>query len=183
VVAVPYLHYWIYTNKLSKGEHLKASNGQVVTAEGGTTPKDHDGWMWDLTVQDDHDFYVEPATVLQSSRVVPTTVSVLVHNCGSGTISDEVMNDHVLPRHSLELDYQHPEFSDKSKFAEGVTPTQIRQWAKDAMGTPIDSMNLGTGGAHSHLFDVGEEIGFDGETHVRVWVENGNVTSIYPEVP
>lgn len=56
----------------------------------------------------DHDFYVEPATVLQSSRV---------------------------------------------------------------------------GGAHSHLFEVGEEIGFDGENHVRVWVENGNVTSIYPEVP
>lgn len=51
------------------------------------------------------------------------------------------------------------------------------------MKTPIDSMNLDTGSTHSHLFDVGEEIGFDGETRVRVWVENGNVSSIYPEVP
>jgi len=101
--------------------------------------------MWDLTVQDDHDFYVEPATVLAPSRAV-SMAAVLVHNCGSGTITDEVMNGHVLPRHSLELDSEYPELSDKSKFAEGVTPTQIRQWAKDAMDTPIDSMNLGTGG-------------------------------------
>jgi hypothetical protein len=145
-----------------------------VTVVGSAVPKQHDGWMWDLTVpgNNDHDFYVTAGSA-----------AVLVHNCGSGTITDEVMNGHVLPRHSLELDSEYPEFSDKSKFAEGVTPTQIRQWAKDAMDTPIDSMNLGTGGAHSHLFDVGEEIGFDGETNVRVWVENGNVTSIYPEVP
>ncbi len=148
----------------------------------GSVPAVHNGWMWDLTVQDDHDFYIEPATVLPPSHAV-ATAAVLVHNCGSGTITDKVMNGHVLPRHSPELDYQYPEFSDKSKFAEGVTPTQIRQLAKGAMDTPIDSMNLGTGGAHSHLFDVGEEIGFDGEAHVRVWVENGNVTSIYPEVP
>jgi hypothetical protein len=24
--------------------------------DGGTTPEDHDGWMWDLTIQDGHDF-------------------------------------------------------------------------------------------------------------------------------
>ena len=30
--------------------------------EGGSAPADHAGWMWDLTVQEDHDFYVEPAT-------------------------------------------------------------------------------------------------------------------------
>jgi len=47
----------------------------------------------------------------------------------------------------------------------------------------MDSMNLEPGGAHRLLLDVGEEIGFGGETNVRVWVENGNVTSIYPEVP
>jgi hypothetical protein len=46
----------------------------LVTADGGTTPKDHEGWMWDLTVpgNNDHDFYVIPA----QSGDVP----VLVHN-------------------------------------------------------------------------------------------------------
>lgn len=41
---------------------------------GGATPKQHDGWMWDLTVpgNDDHDFYVMAA---QGGRV-----PVLVHN-------------------------------------------------------------------------------------------------------
>ena len=35
----PYLHYWISANKLSKSEHLLATNGTVATADGGTTPK------------------------------------------------------------------------------------------------------------------------------------------------
>jgi hypothetical protein len=38
--------------------------------------------MWDLTVQDDHDFYVEPATVLPPSRAGPTAVLVHNENCG-----------------------------------------------------------------------------------------------------
>ena len=62
---------------LSKGEHLLTPNGTVVTADGGTTPKVHDGSMWDLTVpgNNDHDFYV-------SAGDTP----VLVHNtnCGPG---------------------------------------------------------------------------------------------------
>jgi hypothetical protein len=53
-----------------------------VTADGGIAPKQQDGWMWDLTVQDDHDFYVEPATVVPPTRARPTAVPVLVHNCG-----------------------------------------------------------------------------------------------------
>ena len=36
--------------------------------------------MWDLTIQDDHDFYVESAVVLPPSRAGPTVVPVLVHN-------------------------------------------------------------------------------------------------------
>ena len=42
--------------------------------------------MWDLTVQDDHDFYVESATVVPpSSQEGSTAVPVLVHNCPTGT--------------------------------------------------------------------------------------------------
>jgi hypothetical protein len=45
----------------------------TATADGGTTPKIHDGWMWDLTVpgDNDHDFYV----------AITTTIAGLVHNC------------------------------------------------------------------------------------------------------
>ena len=72
-VNTPYLHHWVAANKLSKGEHLKTPGGATVTVVGGTTPKQHDGWMWDLTVpgNNDHDFYVAVAAS-----------AVLVHNCG-----------------------------------------------------------------------------------------------------
>ena len=45
---------------------------RIAVADGGTTPKVHDGWMWDLTVpgNNDHDFYIKTAVT-----------AVLVHNC------------------------------------------------------------------------------------------------------
>jgi len=55
------------------GEKLKTPNGAVATADGGSVPSVHDGWMWDLTVpgNNDHDFYV----VVQAGDA-----AVLVHN-------------------------------------------------------------------------------------------------------
>jgi hypothetical protein len=75
-----YLHYWVAANKLSKGEHLKTPDGATVTVVGGTTPKQHDGWMWDLSVPGggDHDFYV-----------VAGSASVLVHNCDLTPAEDD----------------------------------------------------------------------------------------------
>jgi hypothetical protein len=69
----PYHHYWVAANKLSKGERLKTPDGTLAVADGGTTPKVHDGWMWDLTVpgNNDHDFYIAPAG---------GSTSILVHN-------------------------------------------------------------------------------------------------------
>jgi hypothetical protein len=109
--------------------------------------------------------------------VLTGSTPVLVHNCGTGGVSDEVMNTHILPRHSLEKDHLYPEFSDK-----GTTPGQIRGWARDAMDAPMDRISMGNG-AHRHLLNAGEEVGFDGEKHVAVWLEKGNVTSVHPEVP
>jgi len=73
----PYHNYWVSANKLSKGEHLKTSNGTVAVADGGSVPADHVGWMWDLTVpgNNDHDFYVETVTG-----------AVLVHNASSAYV-------------------------------------------------------------------------------------------------
>ena len=69
----PDLKQWRAAAKLKKGEHLKTANGTTVVSDGGTTPKRHDGRMWDLTVpgNNDHDFYV-----------VAGGTAVLVHNCG-----------------------------------------------------------------------------------------------------
>jgi hypothetical protein len=69
----------------------------MAVADGGTTPKVHDGWMWDLAVpgNNDHDFYVIASTVGagqfgHGDRVTyhagAHSVPVLVHNtsCPSG---------------------------------------------------------------------------------------------------
>jgi hypothetical protein len=79
----PSLHQWIAAAKLKKGEHLKTANGVIAVADGGTTPKVHDGWMWDLTIpgNNDHDFYVMPDGKTSSAHnMIASDVSVLVHN-------------------------------------------------------------------------------------------------------
>ena len=80
-VNTPYRHYWVPANHLKTGMHLKTPDGQSAVVVGGSVPAVHDGWMWDLTVQDDHDFYVEPAAALPPVRAGPSEVAVLVHNC------------------------------------------------------------------------------------------------------
>jgi len=80
-----YLHHWVPASKLKKGEHLQTPHGTLATADGGTTPKVHDGWMWDLTVpgNNDHDFYVLPVSELTAPAYSGIRgTAVLVHNCG-----------------------------------------------------------------------------------------------------
>jgi hypothetical protein len=55
---------------LRYGSHLRTPNGGTATVLGGYTPRQADGWMWDLTVPGNHDFYIQAATT-----------AVLVHNC------------------------------------------------------------------------------------------------------
>jgi hypothetical protein len=65
---------WVKAGALKYGDHLRTPGGhKIVTANGGWTPRGHDGWMWDLTITSDHDFYVQAATA-----------AVLVHNCPTG---------------------------------------------------------------------------------------------------
>jgi hypothetical protein len=73
------LDAFIPAGHLKTGDRLQTPDGRSAVVVGGSVPADHDGWMWDLTVQADHDFYVEPATVLPPSRAGPMA-PVLVHN-------------------------------------------------------------------------------------------------------
>ena len=57
---------------LKYGTHLHTPSGRSATVVGGYTPRVATGWMWDLTVTANHDFYVQ---------VVRATI--LVHNVES----------------------------------------------------------------------------------------------------
>ncbi|MBO0881191.1 MAG: hypothetical protein J2P17_12755, partial [Mycobacterium sp.] len=87
------LKQWRPASKLTKDEHLKTANGTAAVADGGTTPKDHDGWMWDITVpgNNDHDFYVIPGIGVDGEHDIvghylhyteTGNTPVLVHNSG-----------------------------------------------------------------------------------------------------
>jgi RHS repeat-associated protein len=69
---------WIKAAALIHGTHLRTPHGTTATVTGGWTPRHHDGWMWDLTITTDHDFYVLGE------------IPVLVHNCGINDPSSEI---------------------------------------------------------------------------------------------
>jgi hypothetical protein len=61
---------WVTAVDLKPGTRLRTPSGSnTAIAVVGWIPKQREGWMWDLTVPGDHDFYVKT-----------TAGSVLVHN-------------------------------------------------------------------------------------------------------
>jgi RHS repeat-associated protein len=61
---------WIKARELRYGTHLRTPSGGAAVVMGGWKPKLTSGWMWDLTILGDHDFYVQAAGT-----------AILVHNC------------------------------------------------------------------------------------------------------
>ena len=63
-----------------------------IPVANGRVTKHHNGWMWDLTITNDHDFYVLAASAQQADSgqrpyyVKTASIPVLVHNCG-GTVA------------------------------------------------------------------------------------------------
>jgi hypothetical protein len=86
-----YLKQWRPAAKLKKGEHLKSADGVIAVADGGVTPKVHDGWMWDLTIpgNNDHDFYVLEVEA-SVHDTLGTGAPILVHNDSCPAAAGEV---------------------------------------------------------------------------------------------
>jgi hypothetical protein len=64
------IHRWVKAGALRYGTHLRTPAGGTATVLGGHAPRDRSGWMWDLTIPGDHDFYI-----------ATTVADILVHNC------------------------------------------------------------------------------------------------------
>ncbi|MER5987900.1 Hint domain-containing protein [Streptomyces sp. NPDC001787] len=164
---------WLDAGEVQPGTKLLTSDGrdvEVISARHYTKRQQ----THDLTVEGIHTYYV-----------LAGATPVLVHNCGTGAVSDKVMDEHILPRH----DANHADswkWAEKSKFEDWVTPDHIRNWSKLAMRKPMDNMNLGTGSARRHILDIRSRhpIGYDADGNdlfsVAVWVRNGAVESVHP---
>jgi RHS repeat-associated protein len=66
----PATRQWVQAAALKHGAELRTPGGSTATIVGGLTSRAASGWMWDLTVTTDHDFYIDT-----------TAATVLVHNC------------------------------------------------------------------------------------------------------
>jgi hypothetical protein len=63
---------WVKAAALRYGTHLRTPGKSTVAVTYGLSSRARSGWMWDLTVTGDHDFYVMAGS------------PVLVHNCPMG---------------------------------------------------------------------------------------------------
>ena len=63
-------HQWTNAVRLHPGDRLRTPQGGYASVVDGWVPQQSIGWMWDLTVPGDHDFYV-----------VTAAAPILVHNC------------------------------------------------------------------------------------------------------
>jgi RHS repeat-associated protein len=64
---------WVKAANLRPGDHLRTPSGGSATVAGGHIPEQTAGWMWDLTIPGDHDFYIDTAAT-----------TILAHNCPAG---------------------------------------------------------------------------------------------------
>jgi RHS repeat-associated protein len=60
---------WVKAAALKHGSYLRTARGDAIMVLGGRDSKIRSGWMWDLTIPGDHDFYIQAASAV-----------VLVHN-------------------------------------------------------------------------------------------------------
>jgi RHS repeat-associated protein len=159
-------HTWTRAADLTMKARLRMPDGREVALVSAAAPMLTNGFMWDLTVDIDHDFYVAAGTE-----------SVLVHNCkGPVTLSDDQIDTHVLPRHGAGTP------ADGSKFDESVDPDDLEKMANEVVsGNPNVIREDAVTGNHTHEGNLGRKIGEKGETRARVWVsDTGEVQTIHP---
>jgi Pretoxin HINT domain len=68
-------HRWIKASALRHGSHLRTPTGGHATVVRSWIPQQSTGWMWDLTIPGDHDFYIDTPAA-----------DILVHNCNGATL-------------------------------------------------------------------------------------------------
>ena len=97
---------WTKAAALRPGDELRTPAGPTATVLGGHTPKAGAGWMWDLTVTSDHDFYVHAAA------------DILVHNCPMiGEGGTQVTSRTLTMNNDYRIDVENPN--------PGVRPGQL----------------------------------------------------------
>jgi hypothetical protein len=164
---------WVKAGALKYGTRLRAPSGGTVTAAGGGDPAARSGWMWDLTIPGDHDFYI------QATR----STAILVHNCGTDALDPwqamARVDEHVMPLHG-----PHSEATG-SNFVAGTTREDVANMVDRGLARSASDAT----GNHAHLVDLGlgdigtvtNDAGVTKSTSwVKIWMNDGNLGTIHP---
>ncbi len=158
-------HRWVQAEDLSAGTALQTPTGTTATVV-ATTMVPGTAYMWDLTVNNDHDFYVSVGAGSQTA--------VLVHTCGDGPM------DHIMERHG-----PGTEGNGAGTFSQGTSRDDIQSMIDDTVQNGASRAN--TGGRAGQIFEqtFGSPIGTNGggavSSSLRVVLNGrGGLTTAFP---
>lgn len=151
-----YLNQWIPAAKLKKGERLKTADGVIAVADGGTTTNIHDGWMWDVTIPGDHDFYIDVATT-----------AVLVHNCAAGPTGRGLQDILNASTRTFTRYLQSVQGAAAQAGRATITPEESQQLWDEAM-------------ARGFTAPRGPEQEWVGGPHINIYAPNGGANIHFP---
>jgi hypothetical protein len=143
-------HRWIKAAALRYGTHLRTPGSGTATALSGWTPRDSSGWMWDLTIPGDHDFYIQAGTA-----------NVLVHNCGEDGESSSIDSGNYRGRFNAQLASDGKPRLPDDWDAHHVIPQMYRDQPEfqdfdfdapsNIAGVPGNRAGLGVGNIHNQV--------------------------------
>jgi RHS repeat-associated protein len=145
-------HRWVPAAHLPVKHLLHTADGRTMRVLEMVVPTITSGYMWDLTVEQDHDFYVKAGAA-----------AILVHNClGPVRLSEETRDTHILPLHGP----GSPGLG--SKLPATLEPEEYEAAANEVVrNSPIPSISQV--GSHAHDWNG-----------IRIWVDDlGNVLTMH----
>lgn len=163
---------WQDAQELDFGNNVLTVDGFQIPTSGIDAGSSIVDSAYNLTVDDLHTYYV-----------LAGPVPVLVHNCGTGEIYNEVVEKRIVARHDAGS-AETGKWIEKSKLEDWVTRDDIRSWARSAMKKPVEGLNTQMGPRHQRILKFDEPLGYDKDLNdlfrMAVWVEDGAVASLYP---
>ena len=99
---------WTMAADLRKGDRLSSSDGTRVSVAGGHWSRSRSGWLWDLNVPGDHDFYVGAASTAVLVHNAPPPGCGIISSPDAPKIPDYTLKDGLGPKNKWRVDIENP---------------------------------------------------------------------------
>jgi RHS repeat-associated protein len=101
-------HRWTAASLLGVGNHLQSASGAHVIVTGGYAARSRSGWMWDLTIPGDHDFYVAAGGTAVLVHNAPGPGCAIISSEDAPTIISKTIAPRLGPSRQWRVDIENP---------------------------------------------------------------------------